>query len=277
MLLNILQAIFGFLTGLVGIAGNTWDTTQPTLLRKMTNRGWTALVLAACTLVVTVIKEINSEKDAARQRAESAADRTKLILALDRVASLAGGTPQGIQDKERLAQALSAAQSKSPQNTVAAAVPPIGSSEPKWLSLARGEVGVKETSPLPGNPRIMTYLASTNLSGISLNDSIPWSAAFVNWALRESGVTTPNSASGARWETWGRQVARPQIGCVAIIRRSSAGRHIGFVAAYDATDVTLLSGNVHNQVMFHNVPVKGIDMYRCPEQPETGTPSTEAS
>jgi uncharacterized protein (TIGR02594 family) len=265
MLLNIFQAIFGLLAASISIAGNTWDATKPKLLHKITTRGWCALVFAGCTFVVTVIKEIKSEAEAASKDQRSGRIETKLELALDKIAALSSGTPQAGPAAARLADALRANQSDSVLQKTVVPAPPVTVAEPKWLALARGEVGVKETGRLPGNPRILKYLASTNLVNTDLNETIPWSAAFVNWSLRQSGMSTPNSASGVRWESWGIGIPTPRLGCVAIINRNSRGRHIGLVVTYNETSVTLISGDISNKVAYQDFPRKNIAMYRCPD------------
>lgn len=83
------------------------------------------------------------------------------------------------------------------------------------ISVARGEVGVRETSTNQG-PGIAKYWTAVDYSD-GYNDRAPWCAAFVCWCVKQSGILSeqdrPKAAScfkGGGLEAWARSKA-PKI------------------------------------------------------------------
>jgi hypothetical protein len=80
------------------------------------------------------------------------------------------------------------------------------------ISVARGEVGVSETSENQG-AGIQKYWSACDYSS-GYNDRAPWCAAFTTWCIRQSGLFSeadrPKSASafkGGGYEAWARSKA----------------------------------------------------------------------
>jgi uncharacterized protein (TIGR02594 family) len=120
--------------------------------------------------------------------------------------------------------------------------------EPKWMAVARGEIGVKEV-PGPGdNPRIIEYLQSTSLgSPDNENDETFWCSAFVNWCIEEVAVEGSNSAWARDWLDWGKKIINPVVGCVTVFSRGSGG-HVGFFVERKNGLIYVLGGNQHDCV-----------------------------
>ncbi|MFN9790209.1 MAG: hypothetical protein ACK53X_03850, partial [Holosporales bacterium] len=100
---------------------------------------------------------------------------------------------------------------------------------PPWIERAREYIGVTEDpSPVKDNPQIIDFLRSTDVKtktrvrGVDipvpggqryLTEEIPWCAAFVNYCLKESGMSNlpSNSASVKSWKNYGVPVLKQDI------------------------------------------------------------------
>lgn len=114
-----------------------------------------------------------------------------------------------------------------------------------WLKIAAAEIGQKEVPRSPANPRILMYHATTSLRATS--DEVPWCSAFVNWCLRQVGVTGTNSAAATSWLHWG-QMTGPSPGAIVIVRRVTGENHVAFFISESSDYYRLLGGNQGEQV-----------------------------
>ncbi|MHB0955538.1 MAG: NlpC/P60 family protein [Pirellulaceae bacterium] len=138
-----------------------------------------------------------------------------------------------------------------------AQVPPTATGEPRWMQVARREIGVRETAGSAHNPRIIQYHASTSLKATT--DETAWCASFVNWCLIQSGVVGTNSAAAASFVTWGK-ATHAQPGAVCVIYNASAansslsrsGNHVGFLVEETSANYVLLGGNQSDSVKISN-------------------------
>lgn len=116
--------------------------------------------------------------------------------------------------------------------------------EPKWMQIARDEIGVKEHKGDDDNPRIVEYHQHTSLH--AKNDETPWCAAFVNWVLDKAGLNTPHRANARSFLTLPNR-CDPKEGAIAILSRppSPTDGHVGFIVSLRPEDRTflLLGGN----------------------------------
>ena len=133
-----------------------------------------------------------------------------------------------------------------------------------WMTIAMGELGVKETPGAASNPRVLEYLASTNLDpALSSQDSTPWCSGFVNWCVEKSGGAGTDSASARSWLHWGRAIQLPRRGCVAVFSRSGGG-HVGFFVKRTGTHAEVLGGNQGNAVGVSGYAIDRLLGYRVP-------------
>ena len=72
-ILNIILAALGFGVALAPIGGETWNKKEPKLLKRITRRGWIAIILLSLSLVATIYKE----KETSRRDIESDKQRQK--------------------------------------------------------------------------------------------------------------------------------------------------------------------------------------------------------
>lgn len=80
----------------------------------------------------------------------------------------------------------------------------------RMIQLARGEVGVKETSKNQG-PGISKYWTATSFKN-GYNERQPWCAAFVSWCIEKANIVepdfNPNTAGAFEFEKWGRRLGQ---------------------------------------------------------------------
>ena len=138
--------------------------------------------------------------------------------------------------------------------------------EPSWLAIARGEIGVRPYPPGACNPRIRGYHEGTNIQGY--DDKVSWCSSFVNWALGRAGIRGTGSALARSWLDWGHRLESPLPGCVTVLWRdepTSWKGHVAFFLRMDDHDVHLLGGNQLEAVREHVYPRSTVLGFRWPE------------
>ena len=137
---------------------------------------------------------------------------------------------------------------------------PAGDEEPRWLLLARQEIGIHEDSgPGQDNPRILEYLESTTYDR-ELTDEVPWCSAFVNWCITKAGLKGTNSAAASSWLRWGQKLDQPRLGCIVVFNH-----HVGFYAGAAGSQFVLIGGNQSNAVKPENRHLSEVLAYRWPD------------
>ena len=134
--------------------------------------------------------------------------------------------------------------------------------EPKWLAVARAEIGVKEYPGAQHNPRVIKYLKSTTNQATS--DETAWCSAFVNWCVVQAGVAGTNSAAARSWLKWGRALSEPVPGCMVVFQRGSSptSGHVAFYLETRGTGILVLGGNQSNSVCVSSYPAGKLLGYR---------------
>jgi uncharacterized protein (TIGR02594 family) len=133
------------------------------------------------------------------------------------------------------------------------------------MRFANAEMGVAEIKRRgEHNKRIVEYHSATSLG--ARTDEVAWCASFVNWCLREAGVSGNRSARAKDFGSWGQALDQPRYGCVVHLYKSprrgvdgrtgsSSGNHVAFFISQTATHVRLLGGNQGDQVRESNYPL----------------------
>jgi uncharacterized protein (TIGR02594 family) len=123
------------------------------------------------------------------------------------------------------------------------------SDEPKWLRLARAELGVRELPGKRHHPRILWYHQHTRLKATA--DEVPWCAAFVCAMLEEAGVRSTRSAAAASFVDYG-EACELKDGAIVVLGKTDpdAGGtgHVAFCVGIEGECVLLLGGNQGNAV-----------------------------
>lgn len=115
--------------------------------------------------------------------------------------------------------------------------------EPRWMQIARAEIGVKEIKGDADNARIVEYHQSTSLH--AKDDETPWCAAFVNWVLDQAKLGTTHRANARSFLSLPNK-CEPVVGAIAILTRGNPKGphgHVGFVVDSSPTMVVILGGN----------------------------------
>ena len=134
---------------------------------------------------------------------------------------------------------------------------------PKWLDVAKLEIGVKET-PGEDNPRIIAYDACTTLG--SHEQDTPWCSAFVNWCMKQAGIKGTGLANARSWLEWGDPLPKPMEGCVVVLRHGAppAGHVTFFIREFGDT-IVCLGGNQGDQVKYSSYKAEDVIGYRWPK------------
>lgn len=115
--------------------------------------------------------------------------------------------------------------------------------EPKWLTLARAELGVKEGAGAANNPRVVRYYDDAGHPEVD-HDDVAWCAAFVGAMLKRAGLPHSGSLAARSYLTWGKAVTKPYPGCVAVFKRGKGWQgHVCFFLSQSAKGIQVLGGN----------------------------------
>ncbi|EHJ9376190.1 TIGR02594 family protein [Salmonella enterica] len=144
--------------------------------------------------------------------------------------------------------------------------PPVDGYDPeKWMTVARGELGVKEYSgKFNNNPRILEYHKTTSLG--ASEDEVSWCASFVGWVLIQAGYTSTRSALARSYLQWGSPLSEPRYGAVVVFRRGNNPTfgHVAFVQKFDANYVWCIGGNQSDSVKVSRFSRSSVLGYRWP-------------
>jgi uncharacterized protein (TIGR02594 family) len=137
-----------------------------------------------------------------------------------------------------------------------------------WLTVAKRELSldVREIIGSGHNPRIVAYHATTSLS--AADDETPWCSSFINFCMEESGIKGTDSALARSWTAWGRGLADPLAGCVAVLScpaRGAGAGHVGLFMGEKDDKIHLLGGNQGNRVSIAPFEQARVIAYRWPD------------
>jgi uncharacterized protein (TIGR02594 family) len=113
---------------------------------------------------------------------------------------------------------------------------------PKWIHVARKELGEKEIPGPRSNPRVVQYYVGA--VGKAQTDSVPWCAAFVGWCLVQGGKKSSGSLMARSYSKYGDRCS-PQLGAIAVWSRGNSKvlGHVNFVESVEGNRVTCIGGN----------------------------------
>jgi uncharacterized protein (TIGR02594 family) len=141
---------------------------------------------------------------------------------------------------------------------------------PRWLEIAREELadGVMEIPGAKHNPRIMQYIytcpnifdnptytwAKRHPKAPRRSDQeiyveregeegVDWCSAFVNWCIKQAGLTGTNHALAESWLKWGQRLDGPRLGAIVVLTwKKTRADHVAFLDKKDG-EWKLLGGN----------------------------------
>lgn len=139
--------------------------------------------------------------------------------------------------------------------------------EPPWLQLARKELisGVREVKGPGSHPRILEYFTSTKLTPKD-GDETAWCSAGMCWVMEQSGIRSPRSAKARDWQTWGKRLLQPQMGCVVVLTRGENPNqgHVALWTGESHERMLLLGGNQGDRWSVQAYPKWRLLAYRWP-------------
>lgn len=146
-------------------------------------------------------------------------------------------------------------------------------SEPRWLTIARGYIGVREIKGPKHNPTIMGWLRK--LASWIRDDETPWCGTFVAAVMQEAGLPVPRDFPRAKaWADWGANLRESVVspGAVLVFERKGGG-HVGFYLGEDAEAYHVLGGNQGDAVSIVRISKARCIAIRWPRgEPVLGRP-----
>lgn len=136
--------------------------------------------------------------------------------------------------------------------------------EPKWLTLARAELGVREGAGAANNPRVLAYYKDAGHEEVD-HDDVAWCAAFVGAMLHRAGLPTSGSLAARSYLTWGKGISKPYPGCIAVFKRGKSWQgHVAFYLSQGEAGIQVLGGNQGDAVSIMRMKPSDLLGYREP-------------
>ena len=82
--------------------------------------------------------------------------------------------------------------------------------------------------------------------------------------MERAGFEGTDSAWARSWLHWGREIAQPKRGCIAVLARSEGAGHVGFYLSTIGAEIELLGGNQKDAVNVGRFPRAQVLGYRLP-------------
>lgn len=138
--------------------------------------------------------------------------------------------------------------------------------EPKWLTLARQDIGIAEIAGPKSNPRIMAYYKAANANWAK-GDHVPWCGAAMAAWVSLAGYPVPAEAARARaWLDWGIPLEAPRVGAVTVLKRGDdeASAHVCQFLEDRGDRILVLGANQGDAVSITSFPKRDVLGYRWP-------------
>jgi len=149
--------------------------------------------------------------------------------------------------------------------------------DPKWLELAKRELGTKEVAGNQDNPSIMQYYADAGFPDID-HDEVAWCAAFTNAMLKRSGLVGTRSLAARSFEKYGQKLDAPKPGCIVVFPRGNPKGwqgHVGIVSEVGDGVLKVLGGNQSDKVCVQTYPTSKALAFRWPKVAEPKKPAPD--
>jgi len=92
-----------------------------------------------------------------------------------------------------------------------------------------------------------------------------WCATFMNLILAKLGYSGTNSDAAKSFAYYGRRIAKPEVGAIAVLTRGKRGGHVGVVSGIDANgNPVIISGNHNRRVGVGIYPRSRVIAYVMP-------------
>ncbi len=131
-----------------------------------------------------------------------------------------------------------------------------------WLLEAFRYIGIREGAGNIDNPVVVKMYADAGHPEVK-HDEVAWCAAFVGAVLKRCGLANSGSLMARSYDTYGKRLASPIVGCIATKARTGGG-HVFFVVGIDKAHVLGLGGNQNDSVSVARFPIRDILQWRWP-------------
>jgi uncharacterized protein (TIGR02594 family) len=141
-------------------------------------------------------------------------------------------------------------------------------SQPRWLELAWGDLGVAEAAGPASNRNVVRYYAEVGHAAVT-DDAVAWCAAFLGACLERAGIGSTRSLMARSYLSWGEALTEERHGAVAVLSRGadpSLG-HVGFLVGTTPSNLILLGGNQGDAVRVEAFPRSRLLGLRWPPSP----------
>lgn len=137
---------------------------------------------------------------------------------------------------------------------------------PRWLDLAKGQIGTKEIPGPKSNKAVLAYYKEAGAPVQS--DAVPWCAAFVGAMLKRAGIEPTGSLMARSYLGWGTPLKAPKPGCVVVFARGRPpSGHVGFFDGFTSKGMLrIVGGNQSDAVSIANYPANRVLGYRWPRE-----------
>jgi len=139
--------------------------------------------------------------------------------------------------------------------------------EPLHLSVARAFVGIRETPGPVSTAVILQWAKDIGAPPWYHDDDQAWCAVWMNrlcmamqWPLSGTGFALLRALS---FETWGRSLSEPTLGCVMVFLRPE-GAHVALYLGETPTHYVVLGGNQGNAVSVTSIAKDRLAFMRWP-------------
>lgn len=141
-------------------------------------------------------------------------------------------------------------------------------SEPRWLQLAKANIGIREIGNTNESPTILQWLKSLGWSWLK---RAPWCGVFVAQMLKQSGIEPSKTGFRAKdWLKWGKNCP-PTLGSICVLDREGGG-HVFFPTKISRHFIWGIGGNQGNAVNEGKFDLGRVLGYRWPLALTIGSP-----
>ena len=140
--------------------------------------------------------------------------------------------------------------------------------EPRWLQLARQDLGVREVPGSGSNPAIMRAWRYCDYDPPNGDETAWCSAKACEWVER-AGLPSTRAPNARSWMKWGHELKKPRLGCIVVFWRGSPTDWRGHVALYLGSGsrpgtVRVIGGNQSNSVSIAEYSAAQVLSFRWP-------------
>jgi len=124
--------------------------------------------------------------------------------------------------------------------------------------------GLEEITGEQHNPEILAMFAEIGHDWVQ-DDETSWCSAFISYLCKQLEYERSGELTARSWLKIGKELTKPEIGCIVVLWRGSVNSwkgHVGFYVNHDSRYVYILGGNQDNSVCVKRYPKNKVLGYR---------------